>query len=261
MFVCLYTYSGVQKDEVVALNIRTCPEWLYLAFGAILAGARIVGISFTYTDGSDLVALMNRLKTCSLLALDPGADGKNWEIVKGVVQNIRNGEVFSKQMPYLRYLIGHQFKNETTKLLSTEDLIFSEHNDVVLPEISSSDIAILFQTSGSTGVPKLAAHTHDSLNYRHHVGSLDFFDTRTRVFNDRPFNWIGGFPVGVLQGQTRVTISGFGKPASDPVARMIDVITEEKCVLAMVLPPLLSTWIERQVYINLLSTTTFSYSF
>ena len=68
------------------LNVRPCPEWLYLTFGSILAGIVVVGKSFTNKDGGDLVDIVNKLRTCSLLVLDPGVDGQNWENVSKVLE-------------------------------------------------------------------------------------------------------------------------------------------------------------------------------
>lgn len=231
----------------MAINIRPCPEWLYLAFGAILAGAQVIGISFTYTDGSDLIEMMAKLRFCSVLALDPGIDDKNWAIVEKLVHLTQNGGVVSDKMPYLRYLFGHHFDKTIYGLRQVQSLLQLADDDVNLPDLDENDIVALFQTSGSTGIPKLVAHTHTSLLSVRHLTSLDYFSPKSRLYTDRPFNWIGGFPLGLLNGQTRVTVYGFGKPPLDKAIREKEIITEENCICIVCLPPRLATLIGEEV--------------
>ena len=104
--------------------------------------------------------------------------------------------------------------------------------DITLPCLKSDDIAMMFQTSGSTGVPKVVAYTH--WTFVNVVGGLlndfkGFLDPKGSVFNDRPFTWAGGFPFTILSGTTRVTRSGFCEPPEDLVCFLIDVIKRERC--------------------------------
>ena len=67
-----YIRIGVKPKEIVAINLKPCQDWLFLTFGAMFAGAVPISISFTYTDGSDVIAMMKKLKTCSMLIFEPG---------------------------------------------------------------------------------------------------------------------------------------------------------------------------------------------
>ena len=72
----------------------------------MMAGARPISLSFTYTDGSDVIAMMKRLETSSAIVLDPGVHGEKWRIFKSLISyHDKNGIVKSDKMPFLRYLI------------------------------------------------------------------------------------------------------------------------------------------------------------
>ena len=247
-----YLTLGVKPSEIIAISMRSCSHWLYAVFGAMIAGAQPIGLSFTYTDGSDVIAMMKKLRTCSAIILDPGAEGENWNVFLKLVNSYDDkGNVQSDKMPYLRYLIYHDSSNkQTPNVLTMEQIMKWNNPDITLPYLKSDDIAMMFQTSGSTGVPKVVAYTHGT--FVNVVGGLSddfkgFLDPKGSLFNDRPFTWAGGFPFTILSGKTRVTRSGFCEPPEDLVGFLIDVIKRERCTDLFALPGLLNMFLERQV--------------
>ena len=240
---------GVKKSEFIAISLQSCPEWLYATFGAVLAGARPISLSVTYTDGSDLVAMMKKLETCSVMILDPNSDQQNWNIFQKLISNFdEEGHVHSPVMPYLKFLICRKGPDENDNVLTIDRMMSWIHLDITLPKIDSDEIAILFTTSGSTGLPKACVHTHKSLikavNLLAHHLTESKYDI---MFNDRPFSWSGGFPWNVISGETRVTRFGYCEPPKDIVGFLFRVIEREKCTVLFTLPPLLNSLIDRQV--------------
>ncbi|XP_052820045.1 uncharacterized protein LOC128245864 [Mya arenaria] len=148
---------GIKRDEIVGINIRPCPEWLYITFGCMLAGIKAVGLAFTYTDGSDLIAMMNKMKTCSMLVLDPGASGENWKIVRRLLDAYsKTGRATSSKMSSVRFLLGHRFPTYESKVRSLQEVMANAPTDIEIPKyVSPDDISFLFQTSGSTGYQSL----------------------------------------------------------------------------------------------------------
>ena len=240
---------GVKKSEVIAIVLKSCPEWLYATFGAILAGARPISLSFTYTDGSDVIAMMKKLDTCSTIVLDPAEDVETWTIFQKLVKDYdENGHAQSDLMPYLKHLICRQRVSDTKNILTIEDMMEWKPQDITLPTVTPEDIVALFQTSGSTGVPKAVAHTNRSviaciLNIASTYPDDLFFIT----YNDRPFNWVGGFPLNVITGETTVTRYGYSEDPKDLAGFILSVVKRENCAILGTLPPLLKCLMERQV--------------
>ncbi|XP_045179882.2 3-[(3aS,4S,7aS)-7a-methyl-1,5-dioxo-octahydro-1H-inden-4-yl]propanoyl:CoA ligase-like [Mercenaria mercenaria] len=240
---------GIRKQEIIAINLRCCPEWLYATFGAMMAGAIPVSITFTYTDGNDLIAMMEKLEKCSLLVLDPGSESFNWNILRRLLDEYEaDGKVRSKKMPYLRHLLGVAFDKEpdASNVKDFRDLLEEDHPDIELPDIDPNEFSGLFQTSGSTGVPKLVADVHLSIMKFAESQAFEMIKDKYILFNDRPFNWGGGYPFSVLTGQTRVTLFEFYDPPKDMISFMIEVIERERCSMIFALPPLMHELIQRQ---------------
>ena len=240
---------GVKKSEFIANNLRSCPEWLYVTFGAILAGARPISLAFTYTDGSDVIAMMKKLETCCMIVLDPSEDVDTWKIFQKLVTKYDpNGHVESDLLSYVKYLICRNKPAGKDNVFTINEMLNRKPENVTLPRVYPDDIVTLFQTSGSTGAPKAVAHTNRSI-----ISCVNgYFSPYTEeeisiMFNDRPFSWIGGFPWNVFTGETRVTRFGYSEQPTDLIEFLIDVIKRERCTFLVALPPLLNSFMERKV--------------
>ena len=237
---------GVQPGECVAVISRTCPEYLYVAFGVMMAAARLVNLVFTYKDGSDFVQAVTKLGNCSMIVLDPGLEESNWNILKTVVDHYDgSGTVQSSQLPYLRNLLFiDTLSKENVKTIG--DLLEDKYPSVELPQVDPDEIGTMFLTSGSTGVPKLVGHSQTNLAKLRLSMSSEGYAEDDIYFSDRPFAWGGGFPFSLLFGQTRVTVSGFCPEPKDKVSFLIDVINGERCTATGMLPHGVHELLERK---------------
>ena len=97
---------GVKRNEVVAISFRACPDWLFVNFGILLTGAIPVGVAFTYKDGIDVIALMERLEKCSTIFLDPGQNNEIWDIFIKIIDAFdKYGNLKSQQMHSLKQMV------------------------------------------------------------------------------------------------------------------------------------------------------------
>ena len=221
---------GLKPGESVVVNVHTCPEWIYITFGVILAGAIPLGYDFIQNDGGDLVDTLKQLKTCAMLVLSPGNNYKNWEIVTKVIDSFKpNGEATCIQAPYLRYMIGHDFTNTGPHVKQFWDLLSDCNSDIPLPEADTNDAAALFATSGSTGSSKIAVHTHASMLSGRTMVYKGVYNNEFTFFNNDPLHWIGSFPFHLFYGQKRVTTTSLSKDELEKVKTLVHVIQEEEC--------------------------------
>lgn len=242
---------GVKQRDIVAISYRNCPEWLYTEFGVIMANAVPVSLSFTYEDGHDVIAMMELLENCSTILLDPGINDATWDILKKIIDKFdKEGNVCSSQMPSLRHLVC-LFKPEKVdekEILTFNELISQANDSTPLPETNIDDIMGLFQTSGSTGVPKVVAHTHRFYTYCGQTVQHIELGPDEISFNDRPFSWLGGFPYNIYHGETRVTRSGMSEAKeSRTVDDLRNVIMQERCTNIMLFPAAIEELCQKEI--------------
>ena len=239
---------GVKRGEAIALVARNCPEGLYVMCGAMMAGAHVTSLGLKYKDGSDLIEKMKLLKTCSLLVLDPGVNDVNWTIVKQLLgKHGADGMVSSTKLPYLRYLVCISIP-EGQEVKTVGNILEESAEETDLTAIDPSDIAILFPTSGSTGIPKLVAQTHAALMRAYELIIDSHVFGNGANLNEAPLGWIGGFPAGFLTGEAHVTTTSMvGPPGMDKLSFIIDIIKRERCKIASMAPPMIYELTKREV--------------
>ncbi|KAL4217317.1 hypothetical protein ACF0H5_023768 [Mactra antiquata] len=257
-FARALTAFGIKRNEIVAMNVRECPEWVYVTLGAMMIGAKSANIRFNFKDGSDVIGSMEKLRNCAMLIIDPGEECSNWQIVKKLIDQVdkETGSVRSTRMPYLRYLIGYEpyEEKQMLELMTLKEVESRSESDTPLPEISESDTAYLFNTSGSIGNPKIVEHTHRTIiaigkppkgqpTDMHHI----------TMYNDRPLSWIGGSPFNFINGMKRVVMYGFCNRPSDYLAFVAKIVIQEKCFIVALLPSMFTELSRRFEELNLSS--------
>ena len=163
---------GVQKGDRVGILAYNCPQ-CFEVLG--LAKAGLVCVPLNYRSvGRELAYLINNSEINTLILGSGFAD---------VVDSIRD------QLGAVRNLIC--LDAEVEGMANYEELISSYPPDEPGDEVGPSDPAALYYTSGTTGYPKGAIHTHRSLLAEiavHHAS----FSTDDVVLCVMPFFHVGG---------------------------------------------------------------------
>lgn len=233
------------------IHVHTCPEWIYITFGVILARALPLGVNFIQNDGGDILDTMKQLRNCAMLVLSPGNNHKNWKIVKQFIDSVSpSGEAKCNQVPHLRYLIGHGFNKTVHKIKQLSDLMSEHYPDVRLEEACENDAAVLFATSGSTGASKIAVHTHASMLVGRRMKDRFVYESKYVFFNNDPFHWIGSFPFHLFYGQKRVTTTRLSLDEHQKVMDMLKVIHKERCNVMLAWALTLHTMLNEKVSVQ-----------
>lgn len=226
-------HYGVQKGDIVAIDMPNFPEWLYLFFGTMQAGAIPVGIAFKNKDLSNVIAMLQKNDRCSVIVTSHTEHDDTWSVLRQYLDEVRpDGSVSSLALPYLKYVFL-RYGNSTQGINDANDIreiLKENHDDVSLPELSGDDIAFGKQSSGSTGPSKLVTRTHKSF-MKSFYKQLNQPNYRVKVFNDNCFCWVGGFPFNVINGFTRLTlVNEEGFPFEKRKQLTFRVIVDEQCI-------------------------------
>jgi len=153
---------GLKRGENVVLVVNNHPEWLYAELGAQTMGAVTVNL-FTSSIPEELRTALERTQAAIVFAQDQEQVDKLLEI--------------RSKIPFVRKVIyidptGMRSYREEKWLQSYAELIRTgeekglQEPDLFLRELqrgSAKDIALMIQTSGTTGISKLAMLSHRSM--------------------------------------------------------------------------------------------------
>ncbi|OPY05094.1 MAG: Long-chain-fatty-acid--CoA ligase FadD15 [Syntrophaceae bacterium PtaB.Bin038] len=176
---------GVRRRDNVALVMNNHPEWLYSELGAQAVGCVTVNL-FTSSIADELAEALKRFEPAVVIVQDQEQVDKFLEtrsrlgFVKNVVYVDPTGMRTYRDNPWLlsfRELLerGDELEREKPQLFPSE-----------LWRGRPDDVAVMIQTSGTTGLPKLAMLTH-------------------RNFTSMARKWIEATPIGIGSNWLSIT--------------------------------------------------------
>lgn len=153
---------NMARGDNLCMIVDNCPEWLFSELAAHSLGATSLNL-FTSSIAEELAFSIGRIRSPLVVVQDQEQTDKLLEIkdklphVQNVVYIDPTGMTSYENDPWL---ISY------ATLLERGEQFLAEHPGVVEAEIDKGrphDIAVMIQTSGTTGVPKIAMLSHRNL--------------------------------------------------------------------------------------------------
>ncbi len=200
----LFRSLGAGPDDVVSLLVPILPETFFCLWGA--ESAAIGNPINHYLEPAQIAGIMNEAKTKILVTCDPSIVADIWP----KIEKIRG------QIPSLKAIVVIGGK-PAPDVIRYEDVIDAQNGDTMPSPRNGkfADVAGLFHTGGTTGVPKLARHTQGGLLTHSLVNSNSLaVDEHDVFFNALPPFHVGGSTCGGLapwsRGATVVFLTPLG---------------------------------------------------
>ncbi len=135
---------GVGRDDKVGILMPNCPEFVMGVFAALKAGGVFVALN-ALLSGRELTYVINDSDINVIIAAPPYD-----ELL----------EMLRPQIPQVKYILSIDEEPEEEGLISIPALIASYDDSNLKPSVKLEDMAAIYYTSGTTGLPKGAMLTH-----------------------------------------------------------------------------------------------------
>ncbi|HET6489107.1 MAG TPA: AMP-binding protein, partial [Syntrophales bacterium] len=176
---------GVHRKENVAIITNNHPEWLFSELGAQSIGCVTINL-FTSSVADELAEALKRFQAAVVIAQDQEQVDKLLET--------RSRLGFIRTVVYvdptgMRNYRGEPWLMSFRELLARGEQMEQEKPDLYPSELKRGrpdDVAVMIQTSGTTGLPKLAMLTH-------------------RSFTAMASKWLTAVPIGIGSNWLSIT--------------------------------------------------------
>ncbi|WP_051293989.1 acyl-CoA synthetase [Pseudoduganella violaceinigra] len=165
--------NGIRRGNAVALLLPNLPETHYALWGAQAAG--IAAPINPLLDVEHIAAIIEATGATALVTLAPQPDGDNWQKAKAVIERCPSlRTVFLVDLyPYVspEQRAPLQAMRQTlqppragVRLRSFGEALAQQTGERLLSGrvFAADDACAYFHTGGTTGLPKVAAHTHQN---------------------------------------------------------------------------------------------------
>ena len=218
-FANLLLSRGIRRGAKVGILLMNCLEWLPIYFGVLKAGCIAVPMNFRYS--SDEIKYCLDLADVEVLVFGPEFISRMDPIV-GELSKVR-----------MLFFVGHA----APPAYAEDGLQLTTFCSSSAPpvQLSETDYAAIYFSSGTTGFPKAILHDHRALVCACEVEQNHHGQTREDVFLCIPplyhtgakMHWFGS----LLSGSKAVLLRGV-KPEW-----ILRAVTEEKCTIVWLLVP------------------------
>ncbi|MBS0521646.1 MAG: acyl-CoA synthetase [Proteobacteria bacterium] len=182
--------EGIGPDDTVTLLMPGLPETFFALWGAEIAA--VANPVNYFLDASQIAGIMKEAGAKALIAADPSIFPDIWPKVEKIQAALPGLKVFR---------VGGAGSVPLPGVIEFETAAAQQPGDaLVAPKTLGRDtVAALFHTGGTTGLPKLAQHTHGALALAAWTNVLVFdLGPGTVMINPLPQFHVGGSIVGAL---------------------------------------------------------------
>ena len=183
--------EGIGPDDTVTILMPGVPETFFALWGAEIAA--IANPVNYFLNASQIAGIMKEAGARALIAADPSLFADIWpkvEAIRAALPGLKVFRVGGKDRP-------------PEGVVDFEAAIAAQPGDRLLtPKTLERDtVAALFHTGGTTGLPKLARHTHGALTLAAWSNALMFdLPPGSVMLNPLPQFHVGGSIFGALSG-------------------------------------------------------------
>lgn len=214
--------QDVQPGDVVSFQFPTWAEFCIVYVACLKVGAVIHPLASNFNE-DDLLYIMNRVKTVAFICPTFYHKCSYEQQILSVADRI----------PSLHSIAVLEKCAPSTTGLPTLAEIFDSYGRIAeYPPVSSDEVVCLLSTSGTTGKPKTAMYTHNSLIFSEHSFVTGLNLTQDDVmFMPSPLNHATGFFHGLvsplLLGGRTVLQQNFD------ACLAVDLMNRERCTWSM----------------------------
>ncbi len=145
---------GVDRGDIVGVLMPNRIEYLYLALGLWKIGCTVQLLNFHFTD-EEIIFALNNVEAKYLISVDKYSKYDYTKRLDNIVSNV----------PTIKnvFVLGEE---NIPGVIDFRSLIYEDNSDQlskyekISSELSPDDMAFLFYTGGTTGMPKAAIITH-----------------------------------------------------------------------------------------------------
>jgi long-chain acyl-CoA synthetase len=152
---------GLQRGENVGLITNNHPEWLFSEIGGHAAGGVTVNL-FTSAIAEELSFSLNRIQAAFVVVQDQEQTDKMLESRDKLSSHLRK-VIYIDPTGMMRNYQEDPWLMSFRELLEAGETLAHKEPDLYAKELSlgrHDDCAVMIQTSGTTGMPKLAMLSH-----------------------------------------------------------------------------------------------------